>query len=78
MAKKNAMHEAEKRTYQAEAGMKFAIARLGDKLAKKHHYRNLHGMEAIVRYLVDKYHWTPAQVRAFTVEDLTLLLDEFD
>jgi hypothetical protein len=32
-------------------------------------------MDALVRYFADKYHWTPAQTRRLTVEDLHALLE---
>lgn len=69
------LHEHEKRIYHAEADLKLAISKIGDSLAKKHGYKNLHGMNAVTRYLADKYHWMPHEIRRLSVEDLSLLLD---
>ncbi|MCP4721182.1 MAG: hypothetical protein GY860_17145, partial [Desulfobacteraceae bacterium] len=38
----------------------------------------LHGMDAVYRYLIDKYKWLPHQVRALSIEDLSLLFDDYD
>lgn len=75
MATKEELHEAEKKLYHAKAEMRYIMARQGDILAKKKGYKTLEGMDAIVRFLCDKHHWLPHQVRALSVEDLQLLLD---
>ncbi len=54
----------------------FVLDCFGDYLAKKEGYKEHEGIEAIWFYLVQKYHWLPAQVRALNWEDLHFLLDE--
>lgn len=69
------IHQTTEELYVANAKLKAEIARRGDAIAKKQGYPNLCGMEAVHRYLIDKYHWLPDQVRSLSVEDLQLLLD---
>jgi molybdopterin converting factor small subunit len=69
------IHQVTEEVYVAEAKLKATIAQLGDKLAKKQGYKNLQGMDAIYRCLIDKYHWLPDHVRSLSVSDLQLLLD---
>jgi hypothetical protein len=64
----------EKKSFVIDAQLKFEIARAGDALAKKMGYKDLRGMDAIIRYLCDKHHWFPHDARRLTVEDLLLLL----
>ena len=70
------LHEKTEEIYVSEARIKALIAESGDEVAKKHGYKKLYGMDAIYRYLIDKYHWLPDQVRSLSVEDLQLLLDD--
>lgn len=72
--KTNDLHAAEKRLLQVTAELSHTIARRGDKLAKKMKYGDLGGMDAIHRYLIDKHHWLPDQVRRLTVDEIQLLL----
>lgn len=67
--------DALKKVHSAEAELKTSLYAEGDKIAKAMGYPGLKGMDAIVRYLVDKHHWTPETVRHFTVEELELLLE---
>jgi hypothetical protein len=43
-------------------------------MAEKEGYIGLRGMQAVQRYLIDKYGWEPDQVRKLSPEDLHLLL----
>jgi hypothetical protein len=72
---KRALHKAEERLYNAEARLKYDLARLGDKIAKKMEYRKVTGLDAITRYLVDKHHWLPSDVQHLTLEEIDLLID---
>jgi hypothetical protein len=54
----------------------FNLECFGDDLAKKKEYKKHLGMDAIHFYLVEKYHWLPAQVKALNFEDLRFLLEE--
>lgn len=51
-----------------------ALERIGDHLAEKEGYVGLKGMQAVHRYLIDKYGWQPDLVRQLSNEDLHLLL----
>ncbi|MCG8687988.1 MAG: hypothetical protein MI892_24150 [Desulfobacterales bacterium] len=69
--------DREEKRYVAEGEMKYVFSMLGDTIAKDQGYEDLRGMEAVYRYLIDKYHWLPHQVRSLSVEDLSLLLDGY-
>lgn len=75
MGTREDLHKAEKDVYQSDANMRYCIARLGDELAKREGYKGLEGMDAITRFLCDKHHWFPHQVRRLSTDDLGLLLD---
>ncbi|MBU0971231.1 MAG: hypothetical protein KKC20_11325 [Proteobacteria bacterium] len=70
--------ERTERRYVAEGEMKAVFSRLGDQIAKDQGYEDLHGMDAVFRYLIDKYKWLPHQVRSLSIEDLSLLFDDYD
>lgn len=78
MGATESVNEATKRLYVAEGEIKAHIAKFGDELAKKHGYKTLSGIDGVYRYLVDKYHWLPHEVRMLSVEDLQLLLAGMD
>lgn len=69
-------NRAEKQ-FIAEGEMKSIFSMLGDTIAEDQGYEDLRGMDAIHRYLIDKYHWLPHQVRSLSVEDLGLLFDGY-
>ncbi len=78
---KNINEEYQERTerlFVAEGEMKAVFSRLGDQIALDQGYEDLHGMDAVHRYLIDKYRWLPHQVRALSIEDLSLLFDDYD
>lgn len=56
----------------------FSLEKIGDSIVQKEGYVGLTGMEAIQRYLVDKYRWLPEQVRSLSDEDLHLLLAGYE
>lgn len=67
--------ESEQAMLHAEAVRKTDILAIGDQIAKQQGYKTLRGMDAVVRYLVDKHHWLPADIRRLTANELALLLD---
>lgn len=69
--------ERAEQQFVAEGEMKSVFSMLGDTIAKDQGYEDLRGMDAVHRYLIDKYHWLPHQVRNLSVEDLSLLLDGY-
>lgn len=50
----------------------------GDPIAAKEGYVGLHGMQAIHRYLVEKYRRQPEQVRQLSADDLELLAPGYE
>jgi hypothetical protein len=54
------------------------LEKIGDFMAEKEGYVGLHGMQAIHRYLVDRYGWQPENVRKLSAEDLQLLLAGYE
>ena len=58
-----------------DAKLRTAIIRSGEEIAKKYGYPGLDGMDAVCRYLADKYHWFPSQVRALSTDDLLIVLE---
>ncbi len=54
------------------------VEKIGDHIGQKEGYAGLKGMEAVYRYLVDKYNWLPEQVRSLSNEDLNMLLAGYE
>lgn len=75
--KSSAYQERAEKQFVAEGEMKSVFSMLGDTIAQDMGYEDLRGMDAVYRYLIDKYHWLPHQVRSLSVEDLSLLLDGY-
>jgi hypothetical protein len=69
------LEAVQQKTLQEEAKLKYLLLRQANALAKQNGYPGLSGMDALVRYFADKYHWTPEQTRRLTVEDLHALLE---
>lgn len=76
-ASKNELHSATERLFVAEAKLKSEFSKQGDSIAADQGYHGLNGMDAVYRYLIDKYHWLPCQVRSLSVDDLSLLLSDY-
>lgn len=70
--------ERTEKLFIAEGEMKAVFSRLGDQIAQDMGYDAIHGMDAVYRYLIDKYHWLPHQVRSLSVDDLSLLFDDYE
>ncbi len=54
------------------------LEKIGDHIAEKEGYVGLRGMQAVQRYLVDRYGWQPEHVRKLGTEDLRLLLAGYE
>ncbi|MGO9316147.1 MAG: hypothetical protein ACLQBD_05470 [Syntrophobacteraceae bacterium] len=52
--------------------------KIGDHMAEKEGYVGLKGMQAVHRYLIDKYGWKPDQVRQLSTDDLHILLAGYE
>ncbi|TAA42497.1 hypothetical protein [Pseudoxanthomonas winnipegensis] len=63
--------------HQATGALDFLLELFGDELGKRHKWKNdLRGIEAVWYYLMQKHHWTPAQLRTMTHADLRFALTE--
>ena len=71
------IHEATEKLYVADAQLRAEIARQGDQIAQDQGYKDLYGMDAVYRFLIDKYHWLPDQVRRLSTDDINLLLCDY-
>jgi hypothetical protein len=67
-------NEATRRVHVARAELMAAWSERGAAIAKKYGYGELTGLDAIHRFLIDKYHWLPCQVRALNIDEIELLL----
>lgn len=72
-AEKNALR---KEFHDSQGKLNYLLEVFGDELAKRRKYKTRNGMDAIWFYLVEKYQWTPATVRAMHPDDLHFLLHE--
>lgn len=54
------------------------IEKIGNDMAKQEGYVNLSGINALHRYLIDKYGWRPEEVRKLGPEDMELLLAGYE
>jgi hypothetical protein len=73
---KDERYDNTRKLRQLEGSLLANVEIFGDRLAKKLGYKEHDGIEAIWFYLVEKYHWTPATVRALNGEDLRFLMAE--
>lgn len=73
----SAYQERAEKKFLAEGEQKHVFSMLGDTIATDQGYEDLRGMDAVYRYLIDKYHWLPHQVKSLSVEDLYLLFDGY-
>lgn len=62
--------------HQTQAELDYHLELFGDSLARKHKYKNHDGLDAVRFYLMTKYHWTPAVVKAMSMDDLHFALAE--
>jgi len=72
----NRLNKARKGLHRAESDIMYSIECFGDYLANREGYKEVYGIESVYYYLIQKYKWLPAQVRALNIEDLHLLLTE--
>lgn len=66
--------ETRRKIHVLNGEMAALLEEQGDALAKRMGYDGLRGMDALHRFLIDKHHWLPHQVRSLTVDELKLLL----
>lgn len=61
-----------------ELGKNKDLCSIGRHIAQKEGFRHLNEVQAIHRFLMDKHHWLPSQVRQLSEEDMRILLDGYD
>ena len=75
-AQRRKLYRATKRLHAINGEGMYCVECFGDHLAEQQGYKKLSGMDAIHFYLIEKYHWLPAQVKSLNYDDLSLLLSE--
>lgn len=76
MARTREQLDNARRLHDATAGLDFCLDVFGDHLAQRENYRSVDGLDAVRFHLMQRHHWTPAQVRAMSPEDLRFALSE--
>jgi hypothetical protein len=61
---------------QLEAELFSHLENLGDRIAEDNHYDDLDGIEAVQYFLMEKHHWTPAQVKSMSWDDLRFAMSQ--
>ncbi|MGC1275976.1 MAG: hypothetical protein WBC44_19900 [Planctomycetaceae bacterium] len=55
-----------------------ALISFGDELAESRGYARLRGLQAVQRYLIDRYGWPPSEIQQLTFDQYVLLIDGAD
>jgi len=69
-------YEILKNLYQARGNLDYSLAVFGDRIAEREGYKAHKDIEAVYFYLVHKFSWLPAQVRAMSFDDIRFVLAE--
>ncbi len=70
-------YELRKKLHEADANLVYSLDVFGDTLAEKQGYKSdLHGLDAVRYYLMQKHHWLPRDVKSMSYEDLQFALSE--
>lgn len=51
---------------------------IGINLAKKYGYEDCDGIDGVYRFLIEKHHWLPHEVRSLSLDDVNMLIDKSD
>jgi len=70
------LYGSHKRICEADAELKYHLVIFGDFLATREGYKKHTKLDALHYYLVEKYHWLPAQVKSLSDNDLQFLFAE--
>lgn len=70
------MNKVRRQKHVAQAQINVFLEIFGDDLASKNQWNSLRGIEALHYYLMQKHHWTPAQLREMSYEDLRFALHQ--
>jgi hypothetical protein len=68
--------EVRAKAHLAASAIAFNLECFGDELARRMHYKEHAGMDAVYFYLVEKYRWLPSQVKSLHPGELWWLLRE--
>ena len=69
-------NEARRKSCVLNGELHFHLELFGDELANREKYKEHHGIDAIYWYLIERYKWTPATVKALNTDDLRFLMAE--
>lgn len=72
------VNDATRRIYVANAEIMALWAARGAAIARKFKYGHLQGIDAIHRFLIEKYRWLPSEVRSLSLDEIELLLAGVD
>lgn len=76
-AQMSPMNEVRHQTHHWRGRLDYVLEVFGDTLKKREGWKSdLQGLDAVAYYLVQKHSWTPAQVRAMSLEDQRFALTE--
>lgn len=70
------LNDARARFHQASAEHNHALERRGDLIAEKLGWNGLEGLDAVRYYLMQKHHWTPAELFSMSEEHLRFAMRE--
>ncbi|WP_230577672.1 hypothetical protein [Xylella fastidiosa] len=70
------MNKVRRQEHIARAQINVFLEIFGDDLASKNQWNSLDGIEALHYYLMQKHHWTPAQLREMSYKDLQFALHQ--
>jgi len=70
------LNQARLRLHETQAHMNYHLELRGDAIASEHGWTNVAGLVAIRYYLMQKHHWTPAELAAMSMEHLELAMIE--
>lgn len=75
MSKKDDLNDARARLHHASADLTVILEQQGDLIAK-HHGWSVSGLDAVRYHLMQKHHWTPAELFAMSNDHLHFAMSE--
>ena len=69
-------YEVLKKLYEARGGLDYSLAVFGDHIAEREGYKAHRDIDAVHYYLVHKFSWLPAKVKAMSFDDIRFVLAE--
>ena len=72
----NELNTARQQLHQTQANLDYLLELRGDRIASEHGWTNVNGLEAVRYYLMQKHHWTPAELATMSLEHLRFAMSE--